>query len=898
MDVNGDGKADESKTFATGFNSIQGLAWHGNDLYVANAPELTVVRDLDGDDEADEYVIVYTDLGNREHALHGLNWGPDGRLYMSKGNSKGHNQPEKYGYVAPRPFRELWDVVHPPGAPDSYPPKSYTKHSYRKTYHHWDDDWGREGGVLRCDPMGANLEIVSRGMRNPWDMAMDDGFNWLATDNDQDQGDRIIMPFFGAHFGWGHAYSSHWTGDNHLPTVPISAPVFPGSGTGVIFYAHRQFPAAYRNVFFVNDWLHGTYIYRPTWDGALFQPEGGRWEPFATRGNGRMLYRPTDLEFAPDGSIYICGWGGDYHYDPGDEGSWLFRVTHSDPSVRSDAIPTKLAQPYAQWTIDQILEDLGSDVLPVWRVNAQNELVRRGVRVRDDLMRSIESRRLTRGQQTWAIWALGRIGVEDPSIDTFMSRLVVPIEGKSPGQLVPLNLRIQALRILAYRVARRGDTTLTDIAVTSSLADPEPRIRFEAVQAIWQAKQTQHLQRLIEHLANEQDRLVFYCGWQTLRGLLNVDLRRRLLDDKRPAVRLAGLLSLLEGHDIGLEEVLDIANDDSDQRVQNWALTWAMNPSPPKKMPNTTARVELEESVSIGNLIERALAAKTSRLRRLYLTMVSRSTYRDDDDWERLRDLYKQLKHDDERALIVRPLAREDESKPILWEALAGNEALRQAAINGFIRLSRRPRNSPEQIADFLLREMSQHPADRRASQAVEALARLDLPAGWSPPEVRVNALADIFRNATDVGTRAHILTTLHSIDSQQLSRVNSIKDTLAEASRNPAPQLYGDLLKLNSRLGIEVKMQPPEQATIDGILDRLPNADIERGRKLFYSQSGSTACASCHRIAGKGNNLAPDLSGIGVRSDLKTIVQAILDPNATITPGTNVRFSRLKMDR
>ena len=80
--------------------------------------------------------------------------------------------------------------------------------------------------------------------------------------------------------------------------------------------------------------------------------------------------------------------------------------------------------------------------------------------------------------------------------------------------------------------------------------------------------------------------------------------------------------------------------------------------------------------------------------------------------------------------------------------------------------------------------------------------------------------------------------------------------------------------------------MQPPEQATIDGILDRLPNANIERGRKLFYSQSGSTACASCHRIAGKGNNLAPDLSGIGVRSDLKTIVQAILDPNATITPG------------
>ncbi|HIL69514.1 MAG TPA: hypothetical protein EYG38_06660, partial [Verrucomicrobia bacterium] len=188
IDSDGDGMADKTKRFAEGFNSIQGLAWKGNDLYVANAPELTIVRDLDGDDQADEYVMVYTDLGNREHSLHGLNWGPDGKLYMSKGNSKGHNQPEIYGNVAPRPFRELWDVVHPPRAPDFYPPKTFTAEKYQKSYHHWSDDWGREGGILRCDPLGANLEIVSRGLRNPWDMTMNDGFNWLGTDNDQNQG--------------------------------------------------------------------------------------------------------------------------------------------------------------------------------------------------------------------------------------------------------------------------------------------------------------------------------------------------------------------------------------------------------------------------------------------------------------------------------------------------------------------------------------------------------------------------------------------------------------------------------------------------------------------------------------------------------------------------------------
>jgi putative heme-binding domain-containing protein len=66
IDSNGDGVADASRTFASGLNSIQGLAWHGRDLWIGNSPDLTVVRDLDGDDVADEYIKVYTDLGKVE----------------------------------------------------------------------------------------------------------------------------------------------------------------------------------------------------------------------------------------------------------------------------------------------------------------------------------------------------------------------------------------------------------------------------------------------------------------------------------------------------------------------------------------------------------------------------------------------------------------------------------------------------------------------------------------------------------------------------------------------------------------------------------------------------------------------------------------------------------------
>ena len=68
--------AETRKEFATGFNSVQGLAGKGT-VVGSECSELTRVRDTNGDDLADEYIRVYTDLGNLEHALHGLNFGPD-----------------------------------------------------------------------------------------------------------------------------------------------------------------------------------------------------------------------------------------------------------------------------------------------------------------------------------------------------------------------------------------------------------------------------------------------------------------------------------------------------------------------------------------------------------------------------------------------------------------------------------------------------------------------------------------------------------------------------------------------------------------------------------------------------------------------------------------------------
>jgi putative membrane-bound dehydrogenase-like protein len=561
LDTDGDGVADTTKVFATGFNAVQGLAWHGRDLWVANSPDLTVVRDLDGDDVADEYVRVYTDLGNLEHGLHGLVWAPDGKLYMSKGNSKGLNDPRLKDRVAPKPFRELFGVSAAPGTPDFPEPQTYKAADYRHAYHDPKDDWGLMGGVLRCDDMGSNLEIVARGFRNPWDIAIDSGFHWLGTDNDQNEGDRVMMPFFGAHYGWNHPWSADWTGEGHLPTVPVSAPVFEGSGTGIVFSDSPQMPPQYRGVFFINDWLRKTmFVFRPTWDGALMRAEGGKWQPFVK--GGASLFRPTDLAFGPDGALWCLGWSRGYGAEMKDgemtsEGR-VYRIAWKDAPPAAALNP----KPVRERNAGELIAEFDSPIA-VRRIDAQDELAHR--EAGDELIAALQSGALNENQETWTAWALGRM--TSPKADAFLGRALAGDGSAS------LNLRVQSLRILANRI-REHRTRLALPRRVSELANSQdPRLRFEAVQAIWQARQASLIPVLQDVAARETDRLTFYSAWRALRELASTPHLKAMLGDRRGGVRRAALLALLEDGALNRDEV-QVLRHDTDAPAAALANAW------------------------------------------------------------------------------------------------------------------------------------------------------------------------------------------------------------------------------------------------------------------------------------------------------------------------------------
>jgi putative heme-binding domain-containing protein len=66
-------------------------------------------------------------------------------------------------------------------------------------------------------------------------------------------------------------------------------------------------------------------------------------------------------------------------------------------------------------------------------------------------------------------------------------------------------------------------------------------------------------------------------------------------------------------------------------------------------------------------------------------------------------------------------------------------------------------------------------------------------------------------------------------------------------------------------------------------------SGDAARGKALF---EGKGTCMGCHRVAGQGSRVGPDLTNIGSVRRAAELGQSLLDPNADVQP--NNRFYRV----
>ncbi len=515
-DKDGDGRADKSTVFAGGLNdTLDGLAAgvmaRDGDVYLTNIPHLWRLRDEDGDGVAEKREKLLTGFGVNAgflgHDLHGMVWGPDGRLYFSVGD-RGFHVKTKEGTTLATP---------------------------------------RRGAVFRCEPDGSGLEVVHIGLRNPQELAFDEFGNLFADDNNCDKGDhaRLVLIVPGGDSGWNMAYQTipapYETGPWHAEKIwhldePAADDVRPafclppigklGAGpSGFAYCGAAGWPEKMRGRFYMCNYTGNGGI-----ESFAVKPKGAAFELVDTQDVFKPI-QATDCEFGYDGKMYVSDFVG-LEWSGGSRGGRIY--TLSDPSLlKTDAakeVQKLFRDGFRHRENDELASLLKHSDMRV-RQRAQFALAERGKRAIGVFIAATEQKDHL-FSRLHGIWGLGQVARKSPATVESLLGLLADEEPE---------VRANAAKTLGdLRLAAAGEPLL------KLLKDEHPRVRFWATTALGQVKAegaADSLLALLKENANQDKHLRHACVF----GLTQICTPKALLarsSDESPAIRLGIVLAL------------------------------------------------------------------------------------------------------------------------------------------------------------------------------------------------------------------------------------------------------------------------------------------------------------------------------------------------------------------
>ncbi|MFC5051971.1 PVC-type heme-binding CxxCH protein [Rubritalea spongiae] len=311
-DTDGDNKADKVITFADKLSVPTGFEITEKGVFVAQGKNLLLLEDTDGDSVADKRTVVLSGFDDHDthHAVSSFCADPSGAFYMAEGVFSHTNTETPYGPVR-----------------------------------------GTDGGFYRYNPNKMRLERTAQiNVPNPWGIAFDDwGQNFFLYTSNPAMGwmqQAALKPDFGRNL----KSSDLLTDQRVRPT------------SGLEFVSSRHFPDEMQgdallcnNIGFLGCKQHKivqdpkTGFYSAEFRQDLF---------YAPK--EYQYFRPVDLEFAPDGSLFFIDWSnvliGHMQHSARDPKrdhvhGRVYRVTYpSRPLLK----PAKIAGA----SIEQLLENL------------------------------------------------------------------------------------------------------------------------------------------------------------------------------------------------------------------------------------------------------------------------------------------------------------------------------------------------------------------------------------------------------------------------------------------------------------------------------------------------------------------------------------------------------------
>lgn len=260
-DTDGDYKADKQTTFVENIHIPMGFEITEKGVFVSLGNNLVLIQDTDGDSKADKFQAVLSGFDDHDthHAISSFCADPSGAIYMGEGIFSHSNVETPYGAVR-----------------------------------------GTHGGFYRYNPSKMRLERTAQyNIPNPWGIAFND---W---------GQNFFLHTSGTAFSWMQrtAVKPKYGRNLKAPDLLNSEKVRPTSG--VEFISSRHFPDEVQgdvlicnNIGYLGCKQHQiiddpqSHFYHVKFRQDLFFLDSADYQHF----------RPVDLEFAPDGSLYFVDW--------------------------------------------------------------------------------------------------------------------------------------------------------------------------------------------------------------------------------------------------------------------------------------------------------------------------------------------------------------------------------------------------------------------------------------------------------------------------------------------------------------------------------------------------------------------------------------------------------------
>ena len=423
-DTNNDGKADKETVFADGLHLPVGFEIAPEGVYVSQGTNLVLLSDTNGDGKADKKEILLSGFDDHDthHAHHAYTTDPSGAIYMGQGVFLVNDTETSYGPVR-----------------------------------------GTNGGFYRYDPKKHKLERTAQlSIPNPWGIAFDDwGENFYAETSGPDV--AWMMP--------GTVKPRYGIFTPKSPSlVQEDQRVRPTSG--LEFVSSRHFPDDVQGDYLINNTIGflGTKQHTLVNDGTGYK---SRFRQNLLQSDD-MNFRPVDMEFAPDGSLYVVDWHniliGHMQHNARDplrshSHGRIYRVTYpSRPLVK----PAKIDGA----SIDQLLDNLK---LPEYRTRYRTRRELRG-RSTAEVLAHVK---------TWVT----KLNKNDPKYEHHMLEALWVTWGmdKVDQQLLRQMLHANDFRAraAAVRVVRYTGDQVKDQAdlLMQAARDESGRVRLEAVVA-------------------------------------------------------------------------------------------------------------------------------------------------------------------------------------------------------------------------------------------------------------------------------------------------------------------------------------------------------------------------------------------------------------------------------